>query len=221
MVAEVLNTDRDIIKTVHGRGYVFTVEASAASIPPDPEAWPASAPVPPQPLPLLPTGLSGRSSPRRQWASGSPTGEPDDEAGPVVVVIDDDPDIRDALHGLMRAVGLLVGHSVGKSSRSQRPDAPGCLVLDVRLPGMSGLEFQRELGKSDIHLPIIFLTAYADIAMSVCAMKSGAIEFLTKPFREQELLDAIQLAIVQDRARRDAEQTVAKPASLLGQADAA
>src|SRR5207253_5121626 len=92
----VLNTDRDIIKTVHGRGYLFTVEASAASIQPDPEAWPASAPIPPPPLPLLPTGMSGRSSPRRQWASGSPTGEPDGEAGSVVVVIDDDPDIRDA-----------------------------------------------------------------------------------------------------------------------------
>ena len=219
----VLNTDRDIIKTVHGRGYLFTVEASAAAIQPDPEAWPASAPIPPQPLPLLPTGMSGLSSPRRQWASGSPTGEPDGEAGPVVVVIDDDPDIRDALHGLMRAVGLRVESfaSVQEFLESDPADLPRCLILDVRLPGQSGLEFQEELAKAKLRLPIIFISGHADVPMSVRAMKGGAIEFLTKPFRDQDLLDAIQLAIAQDRARRDAEQTVAKPGSLLRQADAA
>jgi FixJ family two-component response regulator len=122
----------------------------------------------------------------------------------VVFVIDDDAAVRDAIDDLLRSVGIEV-RSFGATQdfmRSKRPDAPGCLVLDVRLPGASGLEFQRELARSGVHLPIIFLTGHADIPMSVGAMKSGAIEFLTKPFREQELLDAIQLGIERDRARR-------------------
>jgi FixJ family two-component response regulator len=124
---------------------------------------------------------------------------------PVVFVIDDDASVREALDDLLRSVGLEVRsfRSAQDFMQSERPDAPGCLVLDVRLPGSSGLEFQRELAKSGIHLPIVFLTGHADIPMCVDAMKFGAIEFLTKPFREQELLDAIQIGIERDRAQRE------------------
>jgi FixJ family two-component response regulator len=122
----------------------------------------------------------------------------------VVFVIDDDASTRDALQSLVRSVGLEV-HSFGSTAeflQSKRPDAPGCLVLDVRLPGASGLDFQHELASSNIHLPIIFITGYGDIPMSVRAMKAGAVEFLSKPFRGQDMLDAIQLAIERSRARR-------------------
>jgi FixJ family two-component response regulator len=134
------------------------------------------------------------------------------EEQPVVFVIDDDAAVREGVEDLLRSVGVEVRsfRATRDFMRSERPDAPGCLVLDVRLPGLSGLEFQRELAKSDIHLPIIFLTGHADIPMSVGAMKSGAIEFLTKPFREQELLDAIQLGIERDRARRHDVAAVAE-----------
>ena len=122
----------------------------------------------------------------------------------VVFVIDDDPSIRHALEDLLASVGLAV-QSFGSTNdflRSKRSDAPGCLVLDVRMPGLSGLDFQHELTKLNIQLPIIFITAHGDIPMSVRAMKAGAIEFLTKPFRDQDLLDAIQLGIEKDRVRR-------------------
>jgi len=134
------------------------------------------------------------------------------EEQPVVFVIDDDAAVREGVEDLLRSVGVEVRsfRATRDFMRSERPDAPGCLVLDVRLPGLSGLEFQRELGKSGIHLPVIFLTGHADIPMSVGAMKSGAIEFLTKPFREQELLDAIQLGIERDRARRHDVAAVAE-----------
>jgi FixJ family two-component response regulator len=147
---------------------------------------------------------------------------PDDKAQPVVVVIDDDPDIREALRGLLRAAGLCVESyaSVQEFLDCAPPDVPGCLVLDVRLPGQSGLEFQEELAKAKFRLPIIFISGHADVPMSVRAMKRGAIEFLTKPFRDQDLLDAIQLAIAQC-ADRDADQGVAKPACPLPHADAA
>jgi FixJ family two-component response regulator len=126
------------------------------------------------------------------------------EEQPVVFVIDDDPSVRDALAGLLRSVGLDVRSfaSTQEFLQSKRPDAPGCLVLDVRLPGRSGLDFQRELAESSIHLPIVFITGHGDIPMSVRAMKAGAIEFLTKPFHDQALLDAVQLGIERDRARR-------------------
>ena len=126
------------------------------------------------------------------------------EQQPVVFVIDDDPSVRDALAGLLRSVGLEVQSFVSAQEflQSKRPDAPGCLVLDVRLPGRSGLDFQRELAESGIHLPIVFITGHGDIPMSVRAIKAGAIEFLTKPFHDQELLDAIQLGIERDRSRR-------------------
>jgi FixJ family two-component response regulator len=122
----------------------------------------------------------------------------------VVFVIDDDQSVRDALAGLLRSVGLEVRlyGSTQEFLQSNRPDVPGCLVLDVRLPGLSGLDFQRDLLSSNIHLPIIFITGHGDIPMSVRAMKAGAIEFLTKPFRDQELLDAIQVGVARDRARR-------------------
>jgi FixJ family two-component response regulator len=121
----------------------------------------------------------------------------------VVFVIDDDASMRRALENLMSSVGLEV--RVFTSSQeflgAPRPDAPGCLVLDVRLPGMSGLAFQQELAKLGIPLPIVFITGHGDVPMTVRAMKAGAVEFLTKPFDEQVLLDAIHAAIERDRAR--------------------
>ena len=133
------------------------------------------------------------------------------EPQPSVVVIDDDPDIREALRTLLRSVGLQgrAFASVPEFLKSGRPEGPTCLVLDVRLPGRSGLDFQRELCAANIDLPIIFITAHADVAMSVEAMKGGAIEFLTKPVRDQDLLDAIQLGLERDRARREGEKALA------------
>jgi FixJ family two-component response regulator/DNA-binding winged helix-turn-helix (wHTH) protein len=220
---KVLNEERDIIKTIHGRGYVFTGEVATASVEPDALAPPSSEPPPPPLGPAPPTNLSAWSSPCRQWATGSRMIVPDDKPQPVVVVIDDDPDIRDALRGLLRTVGLRVElfASVQEFLDGAPPDLPGCLVLDVRLPGLSGLDFQEQLAKGNLRVPIIFISGYADVPMSVRAMKGGAVEFLTKPVREQDLLDAIQLAIAQDRARRDAEQAVAKPVHLVRYADAA
>jgi FixJ family two-component response regulator len=133
------------------------------------------------------------------------------EAQPSVVVIDDDPDIREALRSLLGSVGLQgrAFASVPEFLKSGRPEGPTCLVLDVRLPGRSGLEFQRELSAANVDLPIIFITAHADVPMSVQAMKGGALEFLTKPIRDQELLDAIQLGLERDRARREGESALA------------
>jgi FixJ family two-component response regulator len=133
------------------------------------------------------------------------------EAKPTVVVVDDDSAIRESLGSLLRSVGLEVKllASVPEFLKSGHPDAPTCLVLDVRLPGRSGLDFQRELTAANIHVPIIFITGHGDIPMSVQAMKGGAIEFLTKPFRDQDLLDAIQLGLARDRARREEEQSLA------------
>ena len=121
---------------------------------------------------------------------------------PTIIVVDDDPGIRESLHGLLRSVGLQVKAlaSVPEFLKEGRPEGPACLVLDVRLPGRSGLDFQRDLSAANVHLPIIFITGYGDIPMSVQAIKGGAIEFLTKPFRDQELLDAIQLGLARDRA---------------------
>jgi len=132
------------------------------------------------------------------------------EEQPVVFVIDDDGMVRDAVKDLLRSVGLSV-ESFGSAQdflQSKRSDAPGCIVLDVRLPGPSGLEFQGALIKANINLPIIFISGHGDIPMSVRAMKSGAVEFLTKPLHEQDLLDAIQSGIARDRTRR-LEATVA------------
>ena len=121
---------------------------------------------------------------------------------PTIIVVDDDPGIRESLHGLLRSVGLQVKAlaSVPEFLKEGRPEGPACLVLDVRLPGRSGLDFQRDLSAANVDVPIIFITGYGDIPMSVQAIKGGAIEFLTKPFRDQELLDAIQLGLARDRA---------------------
>jgi FixJ family two-component response regulator len=130
---------------------------------------------------------------------------------PIIVVIDDDPEIREALGSLLRSIGLQVkvSASVPEFLQTGRPAGPTCLVLDVRLHGRSGLDFQQELTAAGIHLPIIFITGHGDIPMSVRAMKGGAIEFLTKPFRDQDLLDAIQLGLDRDRAWLEDERTVA------------
>lgn len=124
--------------------------------------------------------------------------------GSVVFVVDDDVSMRDALRNLLRSVGLEVEtfDTAQEFLARPRPDVPGCLVLDVRLPGLSGLELQRELTKADIEIPIIFITGHGDIQMSVQAMKAGAVEFLEKPFRHQDLLDAVQDAIERDGEAR-------------------
>jgi FixJ family two-component response regulator len=130
----------------------------------------------------------------------------DDE--PIVLVIDDDPDVRDGLRALLHSVNLesKVYRSAPEFLRSKLPDQVSCLILDVRLPGLSGLDFQAELAKVNINIPIIFITGYGDIPMSVKAMKAGAVEFLTKPVREQDLLDAVRAALNQDRERRKSEE---------------
>src|SRR6202167_5123821 len=129
----------------------------------------------------------------------------------VVFVVDDDASIRDALKSLIRSVGLKVEAfgSPREFLQGKRPDAPSCLVLDVRLPGESGLDLQRELAEANIHIPIIFITAHGDIPMTVRAMKAGAVEFLTKPFHDQDLLDAIHVALERDRAKRKQEAEIA------------
>jgi RNA polymerase sigma factor (sigma-70 family) len=131
---------------------------------------------------------------------------------PTIVVIDDDPSIRKSLDNLFRSVGLdveLFG-SPQEFLQSKRPERPGCIVLDVRFPGRSGLDMQREMAAANTPLPIIFITGYGDIPMSVRAMKAGAVEFLTKPFRDQDLLDAVGLALERDRARRAKEERLAE-----------
>jgi FixJ family two-component response regulator len=123
------------------------------------------------------------------------------DSDPIVFVVDDDESVRDAVRRLIASVGLRV-ETFGSTREfldSKRPEAPSCLVLDVRLPGASGLELQRDLTAANVHIPIIFITGHADVPMTVRAMKAGAVEFLTKPFRGQELLDAIQEAIAKDR----------------------
>jgi len=122
----------------------------------------------------------------------------------IVFVIDDDPSMRDAIESLIRSVGMHVRTfaSAQEFMGSTRPDAPACLVLDVRMPGLSGLDLQRELLSAGIRIPVIFITGHGDIPMSVRAMKAGAVEFLTKPFRDQDLLDAISQALERDRTLR-------------------
>ena len=125
-------------------------------------------------------------------------------AEPTVFVIDDDESIREALKALLESVGLRVETfaSAPEFLQSRHSDAPSCLVLDIRMPGLSGLDLQREMAEANIHTPIIFITGHGDIPMTVRAMKAGAVEFLTKPFRDQDLLDAIQQALDRDRAER-------------------
>jgi RNA polymerase sigma factor (sigma-70 family) len=129
---------------------------------------------------------------------------------PIVFVVDDDPSVRSSLKFLLSTVGLHVeSFDSSDAFLHKKPsDAPSCLVLDVRLPGLSGLDFQRELAARNTPIPIIFLTGHGDIPMSVRAMKAGAVEFLTKPFRDQDLLDAIRIALDRDRARREQDKDV-------------
>ena len=129
----------------------------------------------------------------------------------IVFVVDDDPSVRRAIKRLVESVGLKVElfASVPEFVSSGRPDVVSCLVLDIRLPGISGLEFQRELAKTNNEIPTIFITAHGDIPMTVRAMKAGAVEFLTKPFRDQDLLDAIQVGLERDRARRQRQAETA------------
>jgi FixJ family two-component response regulator len=133
------------------------------------------------------------------------------EATPVVLVVDDDPSVRRAIKRLVESVGLRaeIFGSTQELLRSERPDAVSCLVLDIRLPGMSGLDFQSELAETGIHIPIVFITGHGDIPMTVRAMKAGAVEFLTKPFRDQDLLDAIQHGLDRDRTQRAQQAEVA------------
>ena len=133
------------------------------------------------------------------------------DASSTVLIIDDDADLRASVGRLLRSLGIDVQlfASISDFLKSDLPDGPTCLVLDVRLPDQSGLDLQRELGSTNRKIPIIFITGYGDIPMSVEAMKGGAIEFLSKPFRDQDLLDAIQLGLSRDRARRESEKDLA------------
>ena len=134
------------------------------------------------------------------------------DADAMVFVIDDDESIRESLKSLIRSVGLSVRTfaSADEFLQRERPDVPACLILDVRMPGLSGLDLQRDLSETNIHLPIIFITGHGDIPMSVRAMKAGAVEFLTKPFRDQDLLDAIQQALERDRRARSEQADTAE-----------
>jgi FixJ family two-component response regulator len=133
------------------------------------------------------------------------------ESPPIVFVVDDDPSVRRAIKRLVGSEGLQVElfGSAQEFLQGWRPDAPSCLVLDISLPGINGLDFQHQLAATDIRIPIIFITGHGDIPMTVRAMKAGAIEFLTKPFRDRDLLDAIQVALKRDRTRRQEESEIA------------
>jgi FixJ family two-component response regulator len=132
------------------------------------------------------------------------------ESQPMVFVVDDDASVRKALSNLFRSIGLQVETfgSAPELLQSKHPDVPSCLVLDIRLPGVSGLDFQADLARVNIHIPIIFMTGHGDIPMTVRAMKAGAVDFLTKPFRDQDMLDAVAMAIERDRNRRANERLV-------------
>lgn len=161
--------------------------------------------------------LAGPARPQRRLAEGGAKAPPHastrtDDPSPTVIVVDDDDGVRATLGSLLRSVGFQVSllSSVDEFMKSGRPDGPTCLVLDIRLPGQSGLELQRELIAADWHVPIIFITGHGDIPMSVQAMKGGAIEFLTKPFRDQDLLDAVQLGLARDRANLENAKATAE-----------
>jgi FixJ family two-component response regulator len=134
----------------------------------------------------------------------------DPAAAPVVLVIDDDASLRDALNDLFNSVGLRtqIFGSAAEFLKGSLPDAPSCLVLDIRLPGQSGLDFQAQLTQANINIPVIIMTGHGDIPMSVRAMKAGAIDFLTKPFRDQDMLDAVTQAIERDRQRRISDKAL-------------
>jgi FixJ family two-component response regulator len=137
-------------------------------------------------------------------------GEP--QAQPFVFVVDDDAAMRDALKSLFRSIGMQVEvfQSAGEFLQHSLPDVSSCLVLDVRMPELSGLDFQADLARANIQVPIVFMTGHGDIPMTVKAMKAGAVEFLTKPFRDQDMLDAVQHALTRDGKRRESEKTLSK-----------
>ena len=143
--------------------------------------------------------------------------EPENTREPIVFVVEDDASVRRALTNLFQSVGLEVElfGSASEMLENELPDVASCLVLDVRLPGLSGLDFQAELAKAKIHIPIIFMSGHGDIPMTVKAMKGGAVDFLTKPFRDQEMLDAVLAAIEQDRKRRELDKKIAHFQALL------
>jgi FixJ family two-component response regulator len=149
----------------------------------------------------------------RLKSSPGPTGARE----PIVLVVEDDVSMRRALSNLFQSVGLEVElfGSASELLQSKLPDVASCLVLDVRLPGLSGLDFQTELARAKIHIPIIFMTGHGDIPMTVKAMKGGAVDFLTKPFRDQDMLDAVLAAIEQDRKRRESDKKIANFQALL------
>jgi DNA-binding response OmpR family regulator len=181
-----LGRDGDIIKNVPGRGYALM--APVAMVPPEPGVLTPTRSKPTQDGQVLPSTLSSTS---RRRSIGSRT------EVPTVAVIDDDPDVRGALHGLLQSVGLRaqVFGGVQEFLAEAEPGRFGCLVLDVRLPGRSGLDLLDDLAKASSQLPVICISGYADVPMSVRAMKAGAFEFLSKPVRHQDLLDSVQLAI--------------------------
>ena len=184
---KILGEDRDIIKTIPGRGYVFAAKVAVEPGPVGAELGPRSH------GPISPGEFSAFNGVSRQLAIGSRS----TLSQPTVVVVDDDEDTREALEGLFRSVGLRVETfaSAQEFLKSPREIHPQCLVLDVRLPGRSGLDLFDDLTKRSLNPPVIFISGYADVPMSVRAMKAGALEFLTKPVRHQDLLDAVQLAI--------------------------
>jgi FixJ family two-component response regulator len=139
-----------------------------------------------------------------------PSTEPVSAREPLVFIVEDDESMRRALSNLFQSVGLEVQlfGSASEMLQGELPDVASCLVLDIRLPGLSGLDFQAELAKANIHIPIIFMTGHGDIPMSVRAMKGGAVDFLTKPFRDQDMLDAVTVAIERDRKRRETDKIV-------------
>ena len=138
------------------------------------------------------------------------TPAPDPRVVPLICVIDDDSSVREALSSLFRSIGLRVKlyGSAAEFFEGALPAETGCLVLDIRMPGLSGLDFQDRLVKANIHLPVIFMTGHGDIPMSVRAMKAGAVDFLTKPFRDQDMLDAVTVALERDRRRRQSEDEI-------------
>jgi len=141
-----------------------------------------------------------------------------DDDKPTVLIVDDDPDVRESLQCLLRSVSLdsIAFASPSKFIQAELPSRPTCLVLDVRLPGRSGLDFQRELTAGNVNVPIIFISGHADVPMAVQALKAGAIEFLIKPFRDQDLLDAIQLGLARDRARCERESELTRLVERFG-----
>jgi DNA-binding response OmpR family regulator len=184
---KILGEDRDIIKTIPGRGYVFAAKVAVEPVPVGAELGPRSH------GPISPGDFSASNGVSGQLAIGSRS----TVSQPTVVVVVDDEDTREALEGLFRSVGLHVETfaSAQEFLKSPREIHPQCLVLDVRLPGRSGLDLFDDLTKRSLNPPVIFISGYADVPMSVRAMKAGALEFLTKPVRHQDLLDAVQLAI--------------------------